>query len=317
MITDKLSQVSGFDLPVLTSNNKVTRVLTAALRERDILHAARADSNPIYWQADYFDLDRVSIFQDASEPEQRQILQQLNQDLLQESLAIEQAGVGYMAKMVLMAESSQERLLYSLFTADETSHLVQLQPYGAAYGPSIDAPPKVLDPFLQLLADIVESTDKALLLFVLQVVLEGWGLTHYRRLAGGCKDNSLRELFRSFLQVESRHHGAGVTLFRQSYNQSHLSSSSQSAIVDCLASFLQMVRVGPQRVVSAIATAKGHLSRPQRLQILQQLDTVTHSHQRLQLLRSLMASTESSIVSELEHKGLFIPLSPEEAASYG
>ena len=70
-------------------------------------------------------------------------------------------------------------------------------------------------------------------------------------------------------------------------------------------------------MVSAIATTKGHLSRPQRIQILQQLDTVAHSHQRLQLLKSLMASTESSIVSELEHKGLFIPLSPEEAASYG
>ncbi|MEM7065917.1 MAG: ferritin-like domain-containing protein [Cyanobacteria bacterium P01_B01_bin.77] len=317
MITDQFSQVSGFGLPNLTSNNKVSRVLTAALRERDIWHTARADSNSIYWQADYFDLERVSIFQAASELEQQQILQQLNQDLLQESLFIEQAGVGYMAKMVLMADSSQERLLYSLFTADETTHLVQLQPYAATYRPSVGAPPEIHDPFLQLLADIVESTDKALLLFVLQVVLEGWGLTHYRRLAQGCRDHPLGELFRSFLQAESRHHGAGVTLFKQSYDQSHLSPSSQTAIVDCLASFLQMVRVGPQRVVSAIATAKGHLSRSQRLQILQQLDTVTHSHQRLQLLKSLMASTQSSIVSELEHKGLFTPLSPEEAASYG
>lgn len=313
MIVDNCSQVSGFDLPELASDSKVSRVLAAALRERDILHTASVDSNPIYWQADYFDLDRVSIFQEASEPEQQQILQQLNQDLLQESLSIEQAGVGYMAKMVLMAESSQERLLYSLFTADETTHLVQLQPYGAAYIPSVNALPPTLDPFLQLLSNIVESTDKAVLLFVLQVVLEGWGLTHYRRLAQGCTDRSLQDLFRSFLQAESRHHGAGVTLFKQA----HLSSSSQAAIVDCLASFLQMVRVGPQRVIGAIATAKGHLSRPQRVQILQQLDTVTHSHQRLQLLKSLMASTESAIVSDLAHKGLFTPLSPEEAASYG
>lgn len=313
MTVGKFSQISSFDLPELAPDSKVSRILTSALQERNILQTASTDSTPIYWQADYFDLDRVSIFQEASLLEQQQILKRLNQDLLQESLSIEQAGVGYMAKMVLMAESSQERLLYSLFTADETTHLVQLQPYGTAYASSVDAPTKILDPFLQLLADIVESTDKALLLFVLQVVLEGWGLTHYRRLARGCGDNSLRELFRSFLQAESRHHGTGVTLFRQS----HLSSSSQNDIVDCLALFLQMVRVGPQRVISAIATAKGHLSRPQRIQILQQLDTVTHSHQRLQLLRSLMASTESSIVSELEHKGLFTPLSPEEAASYG
>ncbi len=306
-------QIAGFDLPTLDSDNKLNRVLMAALGEPDLLGRSMAGECPIYWPADYFALNRVSIFQAATVLEQQQILQRLNQLLLQESLWIEQAGVGYMAKMVLMAESTQERMLYSLFTADETTHLAQLQPYVLPYlaVDGVSAAPK--DPFLQLLSEIVESADKTVLLFVLQVVLEGWGLTHYRSLARSCTDAALRELFHSFLQVESRHHGVGVILF----NQAELSCDSETAIVDCLAAFLQMVRVGPQRVLSAIATTKGHLSRPQRMQILQQLDTVGHSHQRLQLLKSLMTKTNYDIVHQLESQDLFTPLSAEEAASYG
>lgn len=300
-------KVSGFDLPTLTANNKINRILTAALGEREITHVSSASS--IYWQPTYFDLDRVSIFRESAACEQHHILQQLNRGLLQESLAIEQAGVGYMAKMVLLADSTQERMLYSLFAADETTHLAQLQPYAA----SDMVPTELEDPFLQLLSEIVESADKTVLLFVLQIVLEGWGLTHYRSLARGCTDKSLRDLFQSFLKAESRHHGTGVTLF----NQTKISANSKAAIVECLATFLQMVRMGPQRVVAAIATTKGHLSRPQRIDILQQLDTVNHSHQRLQLLQQIMTNTSQDIVTQLADQDLFTPLSAEEAASYG
>lgn len=307
MKTAQLFNVSGFGLPELSVNNKLNRILASALRPR--ADASNSNNVSVYWQADYFDLEQVSIFQDARKTEQQQILKTLNQSLLQESVHIERAGVGYMAKMVLMAESTQERMLYGLFAADETTHLAQLQPYVRSH--TLLSEPD--DPFLRLLADIVESSDKAVLLFVLQVVLEGWGLTHYRSLARGCTHSPLQDVFQGFLQAESRHHGAGITLL----SQTQLSTSSKAAIVECLATFLQMVRVGPQRVLSAIATTKGHLSRSQRIQILQQLDTVGHSHQRLQLLKSLMASADGTIVRQLEENNLFTPLSPEEAASYG
>ncbi|MEM1252840.1 MAG: ferritin-like domain-containing protein [Cyanobacteria bacterium P01_H01_bin.21] len=309
MKTAQSFNLSGFGLPELPIDNKLNRVLTAALKQQTDLRSSVSDNAFLYWQADYFNLGQVSLFQDASTVEQQQILKGLNQSLLQESVYIEQAGVGYMAKMVLMADSTQERMLYGLFAADETTHLAQLRPYVSSHT-LLNEPD---DPFLQLLSDIVESSDKAVLLFVLQVVLEGWGLTHYRSLARGCTHRPLRDLFQSFLQAESRHHGVGVTLF----NQTQVSTDSKESILECLAMFLQMVRVGPQRVVSEIATTKGHLSRPQRIQILQQLDTVGHAHQRLQLLKSLMVSTGNTIVSQLEENDLFTPLSAEEAASYG
>lgn len=307
-MADMPSNVSGFGLPTLELDDTLNRVLVSALGDRKIADMSVSDIPDTYWKPNYFDLDQVAIFQSASVLEQQQILQQLNQGLLQESLYIEQAGVGYMAKMVLMADSTQERMLYSLFAADEATHFAQLQPYVPAT--TINT---LDDPFLELLSDIVDNPDKAVLLFVLQVVLEGWGLTHYRHLAKGCHHRALRNLFQSFLQAEARHHGTGVTLL----SQLQISHGSQAVIVACLASFLQMVRVGPQRVINAIATTKGHLSRSQKILILQQLDTVAHSHQRLQLLKSLMVKTGGTIVNELENKGLFHPLSPEEAAKYG
>jgi hypothetical protein len=165
------------------------------------------------------------------------------------------------------------------------------------------------DPFLCLLSEVVESVDKTVLLFVLQVVLEGWGLSHYRRLAKECRYPVLAELFSSFLQSESRHHATGTTLF----NQITVSEFSQTTILDVLAQFLFMVQVGPQSVLTAVEQVKGHLTRSQKIQILEELDTETHSGTRLQILRSLMGGTSAqSILQNLEERGAFEPLSAHQ-----
>jgi hypothetical protein len=116
-------------------------------------------------------------------------------------------------------------------------------------------------------------------------------------------------LFEGFLQDESRHHGTGVTLF----NQMFVSPVSRATIIETLALFLQMVRVGPQSVVAAIEQVKGHLSRQQKLSIFEELDTLTHSGTRLNLLRSLMRGEAAGIiVQELEDRGAFQPFPAEK-----
>ncbi len=254
---------------------------------------------PAYWEADYFGLNRVRLFQDANPVEQHAILQQASERLMHEAYFIEKAGMGYMSRMVLLAESTDERMLYTFFAADETTHFVQICPFLSR------EPEAIANPFLQLLAEVAEADDKALLLFVIQVVLEGWGLTHYRFLSKDCLNPQLSQLFHSFLQDESRHHGTGVTLF----NQTQLSPASHTAIVDILVQFLQMVQVGPQGVVEAIAHVKGHLSRHQRLQILTELNTEAHSANRLLLLRSLMKGDQGrAIAQRLDELDAFSPL---------
>lgn len=294
------ASVAGLNLPSLESTHKLNRVLLATLEKKPRLPES-IDCAP--WGADCFSLAYSPLFNDASLAEQHQILQLASQSLLGESYAIEKAGVGYMAKMTLLAETTEERMLYSLFGADETTHLAQLTPFVIGMDRLDET-----DPFLRLLESLLETLDRSALMFVIQVVLEGWGLSHYRMLSKTCRHPALSALFRSFLQAEARHHGAGILLF----DRAELSEESRVLIVETLAAFLQMVQVGPQRIVDAIAQVKGGLSRDQRIRLFTELDTETQSGMRMELLRSLITSAAPDIAETLDHKGLFTPLPPAQ-----
>ena len=296
--------VAGFSLPTLDPTHKMNRVLTSALREKSLTVLNRDDSPS--WDASFFGLDTVPMFQSATTLEQSEILKIASQGLLAESYFIEKAGVGYMAKMTLLAETTEERILYALFSADEATHLSQLKPLvpnGDELG--ID------DPFLQLLESVLETDNRDVLLFVIQVVLEGWGLSHYRTLSRSCCDQKLSDLFQSFLQAEAKHHGAGVTLFEMK----RLSTVSRKMIVQVLADFLQMVRVGPQRVLSAVGVVMGGLSRAQSIALLADLKTESHSATRLNLLRQIMLPVAPGIVDDLANHDLFESLSAQQCVA--
>lgn len=296
--------VAGLELPPLDPSHRLNRVLASALKEKGEKSLVAVETNtPPPWNATFFGLDVVPLFQASTLLEQTQILALAGQALLAESYFIEKAGVGYMAKMTLLAETTEERILYALFSADEATHLAQLKPLvpqGDILGTS--------DPFLHLLESLLETANRSVLLFVIQVVLEGWGLSHYRNLSKYCRQPVLSDLFRSFLQAEAKHHGAGVTLFEQE----KLSVVNQSAIVEALAAFLQMVRVGPQRLVSAIASVKGGLSRAQSITLLADLETERHSGIRLNLLRQLITPVAPNVAEVLAQHDLFSPLSPAQ-----
>lgn len=295
---------AGLDLPHLYEQDKLRRVLSKALTSRlGNKTLSPEPTNYQYWNCDRFGLEKVKVFHDANEDEQAAILKLANCGLLEEAYFIEKAGVGYMAKMVLLAETTEERMLYALFSSDEATHLAQLSCFL-----STQEPVWTNDPFLRLLAELIESGDKTVLLFVIQVVLEGWGLSHYKSLASDCQDQQLGRIFQGFLQDEARHHGTGLTLF----SQIPVSVSSRATIVETLAIFLQMVQAGPQRLVAAIETVKGHLSRQQKMRIFEELDTQTHSGTRLNLLRSLMWGAGGRIVQELEERGAFQPFPAEK-----
>ncbi|HEY9831990.1 MAG TPA: ferritin-like domain-containing protein [Stenomitos sp.] len=292
-------ETAGLDLPHVGEADKLGCILSAALGNRFSNSLSPGRSNTLYWNADSFGLHQVKVFQDSSLEEQTAILQIANRGLLEEAYFVEKAGMGYMAKMALLAETTEERMLYSLFAANEATHLSQI----SAFLP--DRPVGTDDTFLRFLADLVESQDKAVLLFTIQLVLEGWGLSHYRSLAQSCCDRTLSQVLTGFLQDEARHHGTGLILFEQT----SVSLQSRATIVETLFYFLQMIRVGPQRVVGAIAQVKGDLTRSQKIRILEELDTETHSGTRLHLLRSLMrGEAAEAIVQELSARGAFEPL---------
>ncbi|MGB3640553.1 MAG: ferritin-like domain-containing protein [Rivularia sp. (in: cyanobacteria)] len=292
--------IAGLDLPDINSEDKLNRILSSAL-EKTNGYSQNKSTLINYWDGNYFNLDKVKIFQYSTPAEQSSILQLCNLGILEEAYFIEKAGMGYMAKMILLAETTEERMLYGLFAADEVTHFSQISSF-------LPTPKLSNNPFLDLLENVVESDDKTVLLFVLQVVLEGWGLTHYRSIASCCQNPQLKSILQGFLQDESRHHATGVTLFENKV----LSNSSQD-IVEILAMFLQMVQLGPQSVVKAVEQVKGYLSKEDKINIFAQLDTETHSGSRLKLLRNLIdLPNAKNILENLEMKGSFQPLKPSQ-----
>jgi hypothetical protein len=291
----KLANLTGFNLPALAPNHPSQRVLTASLNK--LPHHPHSNAPTLFWDAHYFGLDQVCHFQTATPEQQTQILDLANRDLLEEIYWIEQAGVGYMAKMVLLAESREERLLYGLFAADEASHLAMIADF-LGNNPMFQG-----DSFLTYMGQLLESSDKVFLITLMQVVLEGWGLHHYRSLAKGCLDSKLAQVLQGFLDAEARHHALGVTSLE---GHGIYADQSLREISIALTHFLGMVQVGPQRLLGAIDLTLGYLSRADKIKILQELQTEYQSNHRLQLLRSLMVNTvPNSILQSLEEQGSF------------
>jgi len=294
--------IAGLDLPHTPTASKLKRILSAALPSEVPKDQQIGEISP-YWDATYFNLHQVKIFQEATESEQQAILEIASRSLLEEAYFVEKAGMGYMAKMILLAETTEERMLYSLFAANEATHLSHISAFFSESEKPCD------NPFLVFLRDLIETEDKTTLLFVIQVVLEGWGLSHYRSLYRHCRDRTLAQLFQGFLADEARHHSTGII----SFNQCFVADASEKLMIEVLSLFLGMIQVGPQRVLGAIAQVKGDLSRQQKVRILEELNTETHSGTRLNLMRYLMRSEKAErIIQALEARGAFKPLSAEE-----
>jgi hypothetical protein len=226
--------------------------------------------------------------------------------LLAEAYFIEKAGLGYCAKLVLLSETTEERMAFSLLAADEATHLELMGRF--VDGPRLDPGG---DPFLGLLAELVETGDKQTLILLLQVVLEGWGLTHYRRLQRGAADRGLQAAFGAILRDEPLHHATGKALFQPEA----MGRGERAFAVDAMARFLHMVRVGPQRVVAALEAGCGGLTRAQRVRVFEELRTEEGSSEKLGLLRALMVGTApAGFVETLDAQGAFTPFRPEVCA---
>lgn len=299
---------AGLSLPHLAPEDRRQRLLTTCLPKDEPMQETTALGISDLWSPDYYGLDRVHLFCSSNAEEKIAILDRINQGTIAETYFVEKMGVGYTARMVLLSETLEERMLYSLFSAQETIHLSQV----SRLLPDVESRFSSADPFLAFLSQLAESSDRSLLLLVIQVVLEGWGLSHYRSLADGCMDPQVSMVYRGFIQDEHRHHAMGVI----SFQENEVTDTSYAAILEALGTFLRMVQVGPQRVMAAMEQVKGHLSAPDKIQILTELETEQQSGSRLHLIRSLLqrvlpsSSRSSRVLDQLDALGCFDPFPP-------
>jgi hypothetical protein len=306
----------GLNFGHLDESHRVTRVLDAALKDAlgeaqaplafpsdDILSSMRDE--PAFSEA-HFGLSAVRLYREASDDLKRAIVKRASDAMLTEAYFIEKLGLAYGAKMVLLAETTEERMLYALFGADEARHLALVAPW-------LDETHTrtTTSPFHALLARVIEEGDRATMVFLIQVVLEGWGITHYRGLTSGARDPGLKTALTSVLADEARHHGSGHVLFAER----GLTTYARTFSEEIMRTLLGMVQIGPASLVGAIDVVMGGLSRAQKCSVLAELDGPAHARERLALLKKLMGTTHAApLVSLLDDAGLFAPLAIDVAA---
>ncbi len=291
--------------PNLDDQHKMHRILGAYVKRRGLASEA-LPAEGVYWNAEHFDLHKVSYFRDSDASVQRAIVGQCSQALLREAFCIEKTGMTYCAKLALLAESVEERMVYSQQGADEATHLAWVTPY------VLDAQNVEPGPFLDLLGTTVEQGDKSSLVFLMQIVLEGWGLSHYKRLEQHCQHPQLKARLHEIVRDEALHHGSGRALF----DGPATTQKQRVYMREYLASLLEMVRLGPQSVVATLDQTLGGLSKKQKETVFEALDCQRSSAANLSVLRELMCGEGvDDIVSELDALNAFAPQSAAVCAS--
>ena len=202
-------------------------------------------------------------------------------------------------------------MLYSLFAADEAVHFSWISGYVSAERGLESSG----NPFIKLLDDVLRGEDKLTLTYIVQVILEGWGISHYHTLLRDSTDAGLNKIFESIIKDEARHHASGLILF----NEQKPSPSQVASLVETMSRLLFMVQIGPQSVVSQIERVKGHLSRAQKIKIFEELQCEIETAKKLDVLKSLIRSAACAepISEMLDRIRAFKPYSAFECAKAG
>ena len=266
--------------------------------------AATPQGDAALWPARRFGLENIPAFVAAPAEIQRSVLDRCGLGLLRESWLVERGGMEFCARMVLLSDDAQQRTLYSLIGADEASHYAWLQPW---LGQTGDA----LDPFNAFLADCMREATPQPLAYLMQVVLEGFGIVHYAGLAADCNDTALAATLQRMAADEALHHAAGLAVF----DRQRLNAQEREFLFDASYTFLQMIRSGPQAVVAALDAALGGIDAASVASVFEMLDTNAETASKLSRLRQLMAQPGMHwLVDALAARNAFTPAATAEAA---
>ncbi|TAL38450.1 MAG: ferritin-like domain-containing protein [Alphaproteobacteria bacterium] len=266
--------------------------------------SAAAFDDDVLWPAQWWGLDRSRVFMKAAPEVQEAALAACARGLLNEAYFIEKSGLAYSAKMVLLAPSTDVAQLYALIGADEARHLAWIEPFVSA-----DDKTRPRGPFLAFLSSLIEACKPELLVYLVQVILEGWGIDHYRRLADGCSHPGLAAIFRNILKDEAMHHRSGIL----QHDAKILRGKNRAAVAVALETYADMVRVGPQSALAAVDAVCGGLAEEELADVMTALGHETETPRKLALLKELMLQPGTEAVVE---KIDFTPLSVPEAVAF-
>lgn len=294
------------------SASDVDPKLEAVERINETAFRARLGDNPLlvptqysFWDASQFSLENSTLYRKLTDPEREAVLVEVAQMLLGEAYFIEDAGMRFAAKMNLSSQTQQERMFYSLMSGEEATHLRTIMPF------LVQVPRLEDHPFAAFIGHVIDQGSRESLLLLIQVVLEGWGLNHYSKLAKGCQDEDLCDVLRQILKDEARHHGMGLVL--GSFEA--VAPNERGFVIERFMEILSMVRMGPAGFVRIMDRVAGGISRADKRLFLEQTRSVLDTQMKLELLKSLMKSClDERSMAAINERGLFKAVPLDQAA---
>lgn len=287
-------------------NNRKFILANLLTKKEAMLPKNAAEVKNIYWDASSYDLNLSSFYNNLLDEEKNNALSSLSRSRLEEAYHIEKCGIAFGAKMILSSDSFEERKLYAHFTAEESEHLAMVESFLTNI--SKDG---LANSFLDYLSNLIETAPKNVLTFIIQVVLEGWGIEHYNNLAKTCNSDDLKKSLNKIVQDEASHHGSGLLLFKEA----DLSKEELQMAVSAFETFLNMIKIGPFSVFQAVYQANNNLKN-ESLTFLKEIKADEQTTVRLRLLKKLaLKSGATRIVEECDKKRLFDSLTPEEMST--
>jgi hypothetical protein len=271
-------------------------------RHARIAPPAEAPDYPGLFDDAFFSLGKVAAFRTADAAARDAARAACAEGVLEEAYFIEKSGLAYCARMLLLAEETETRQAFALMGADEAAHLSWITPYVPEARRT-----QAAHPFLKVIAALIEEAPACVLVYVLQAILEGWGLEHYRDLAAVARTPALGDVFRTILKDEGMHVRLGAAL----NDPRKFSHAERALTLDALAQFLALVRCGPLGVIGALARATG----AEDLAALHEaLEGEAEAARKLALLKALMRLEGMDWAgAAMEKKGLFTPMPAREA----
>ena len=257
------------------------------------------------WPAAFFGLDRTDFWAAADADTHEAVVRTCAAGLLVEALGIERTAMDYCASRILTTDDPVEKQVYAFTAADEARHYHWL---AALAGPTLTAAEP--DAFTHFLRRLVEGGSALALSYLLQIILEGWGIHHYQQLEAHAQDARLAAVMAGIARDEALHYAAGVAHF----DAAHLGPADRAFIREALVALCTLLACGPLSVLGVVERAAGGFDAQQRRATFDALQDRPAIQQRLNLLaRYIGQAGMEQELAMLESQGL-LTVMPSEAA---
>jgi len=305
MVT-KFDIQSGLNKPHSGDNPALDKLIRGSIKRKARTSPAPSSCLTHPWNESLFFLNKSQLYKALNDEDKIAILTACNNFILSESYFIEKAGLGYCAKMILLGDSTEIRQMYGLIASDESVHLQWLSPFVPQ---NLRTAPQ--GKFIYAVSSMIEQCDLNTLFYLVQTILEGWGVSYYKTLAATCQREDLKAVLSNIVKDEAIHHQTGLALF----SLDNTSPTTQKQLIEGMQTYCEILKVGAQNIVQCVENVVGELSTGELIKLFRDLQTELSGKFKLGVLKSIMTQPAMlPFIQQLEDKGYFKPYSAEKCA---